>query len=118
MGITHVDVEVAGPAASDDGEALSVLVDSGAIHSVVPATVLDRLGIEPLDTQDFRLANGAKVTRRKGGAVFRYGERVGGATVIFGEPGDSNLLGATTLESLGLALDPLRRELHPLPMVL
>ena len=118
LGITHVDVEVAGTAAPNDGEVLSFLVDSGAIHSVVPATVLDRLGIEPLDTQDFRLADGRKVTRRKGVAVFRYGERVGGADVIFGEPGDSNLMGATTLESLGLALDPLRRELHPLPMVL
>ena len=59
------------------------------------------------------LADGTKVTRRKGVAVFRYGERVGGADVIFGEPGDSVLLGATALESLGLALDPLRRELHP-----
>ena len=118
MGITHVDVEVAGTQAPKDGEVLSFLVDSGAVHSVVPASVLDRLGIEPLDTQDFRLANGTKITRRRGGAVFRYGQRVGGASVIFGEPGDSNLLGATTLESLGLALDPLRRELHPIPMVL
>ena len=118
MGITHVEVEVAGTAAPNDGEVLSFLVDSGAIHSVVPATVLDRLGIEPLDTQVFMLADGTKVTRRKGVAVFRYGERVGGADMIFGEPGDSVLLGATALESLGLALDPLRRELHPLPMVL
>ena len=118
MGITHVDVEVAGTAAPKDGETLSLLVDSGAVHSVVPAPVLDRLGVQPLDTQDFRLADGTKVTRRKGGAVFRYGDRVGGADVIFGEPGDSNLLGAATLESLGLALDPLRRELHPIPMVL
>ena len=118
LGITHVEVEVAGTAAPNDGEVLSFLVDSGAIHSVVPATVLDRLGIEPLDTQVFMLADGTKVTRRKGVAVFRYGERVGGADVIFGEPGDSVLLGATALESLGLALDPLRRELHPLPMVL
>ena len=118
MGLTHVEVEVAGPASPDSSEAVTFLVDSGAIHSVVPATVLDRLGIEPLDTQEFMLADGTKVTRRKGGAVFRYDRRVGVADVIFGEPGDSNLMGATTLESLGLALDPLRRELHPLPMVL
>lgn len=38
--------------------------------------------------------------------------------VIFGEEDDSILLGALTLESLGLALDPLKRELRPLPMVL
>ncbi|MBI4201644.1 MAG: hypothetical protein HY532_00830 [Chloroflexi bacterium] len=33
-------------------------------------------------------------------------------------PGDSNLLGAFTLEALGLALDPLHRELRELPMIL
>jgi len=38
--------------------------------------------------------------------------------VIFGEKGDSTLLGAVTLESLGVWLDPLRRELRPLPMIL
>jgi hypothetical protein len=38
--------------------------------------------------------------------------------VIFGEPGDSNVLGVFTLEALGLSLDPLRRELKPLPMIL
>jgi hypothetical protein len=50
--------------------------------------------------------------------LFRYEGRIGGADVVFGEPGDSNLLGAFTLEALGLALDPLRRELRELPMML
>ena len=118
LGITHVEVEVAGTAAPNDGEMLSFLLDSGAVHPVVPAEILERLGVEPLDVQVFMLADGTKVTRRKGGAVFRYDRRVGGANVIFGEPGDSVLLGVTTLEPLGLALDPLRQELHPLPMVL
>jgi hypothetical protein len=44
--------------------------------------------------------------------------RYGGTDVIFGEEGDSVLLGAFTLEALSLVLDPLRRELKPLPMVL
>ena len=118
MGLTYLEVQVAGPATPEDSEPVEFLVDSGAVHSVVPASILERLGIEPLDEQVFRLADGTKVVRRKGGAVFRYGERVGVADVIFGEGGDSNLMGATTLESLGLVLDPLRRELKPLPMVL
>ena len=118
MGLTYLEVQVAGPATPEDSEPVEFLVDSGAVHSVVPASILERLGIEPLDEQVFRLAGGTKVVRRKGGAVFRYGERVGVADVIFGEGGDSNLMGATTLESLGLVLDPLRRELKPLPMVL
>ena len=87
-------------------------------HSVAPAKVLEELGIKPIATQEFRLADGSSISRRKGGAVFRYGDRVGTADVIFGEDGDHQLLGAFTLEALGLGLDPLRRELLPLPMIL
>jgi hypothetical protein len=79
---------------------------------------LERLGIRPITEQQFRLADGSKIIRKKGGAVFKYGDRIGVADVIFGEEGDSTLLGAFTLEALGLSLDPLRRELKPLPMVL
>ena len=38
--------------------------------------------------------------------------------MIFGEEGDSVLLGAFTLQSLGFFIDPLRRKLKPLPMIL
>lgn len=64
------------------------------------------------------MADGSKIVRKKGIALFKYDDRTGGADVIFGEKGDSVLLGAFTLEALGLALDPLRRELKPLPMIL
>ncbi len=97
---------------------IEFLVDSGAVNSVVQAGVLERLGITPLTEQVYRLANGGKIVRKRGGAVFRFRDRVGVADVVFGEAGDANLLGATTLESLGLGLDPLRRELVDLPMVL
>ena len=85
---------------------------------MVPAIIPDKLGIKPLGEEEFRLANGMKIKRKKGIALFKYGDRVGGADVIFGEEGDSVLLGAFTLEALGLVLDPLKRELRPLPMVL
>jgi len=35
----------------------------------------------------------------------------GALPILFGEDGESDLLGALTLEALGLSLDPLRREL-------
>ena len=118
MGLTVLSIEVANPADLKKRETIEFLIDSGAIYSVVPARVLRRLGIKPLSRDEFRLADGSTIERRKGVAVFRYGPRVGGADVIFGEPGDSVLLGALTLEALGLSLDPLRRELRELPMVL
>lgn len=118
MGLTVLEIEVGNPANPEVTETLEFLVDSGAIYSVVPTATLARLGIKPLATQDFRLADGAKIIRKRGIALFRYGERVGGADVIFGEEGDYSLLGAFTLTALGLALDPLRRGLRPLPMIL
>jgi clan AA aspartic protease len=118
MGLTFLPIEVASPANPDVTCALEFLIDSGAVYSVVPASVLEQLGIKPLATEVFRLADGSKISRKKGGAVFKYGERIGFADVIFGEEGDSQLLGALTLGALGLSLDPLRRDLKPLPMVL
>ena len=118
MGLTFVEVEIENPAVSEVSESIRLLVDSGAIHSVVPAPVLKGLRIEPKGRQEFRFADGSTVARSKGVALFRYEERFGGADVIFGEESDASLLGATTLEALGLALDSLKRELRPLPMVL
>jgi clan AA aspartic protease len=113
-----LEVEVGNPADTANTLTVEFMVDSGTIFSVVPATVLDELGIKPIAKEVFWLANGEKMVRPRGIAFFKFGDKVGIADVIFGEQGDSNLLGATTLESLGLALDPLKRELKPLPMII
>lgn len=118
MGLSALEIEVGNPAHPEDTRPVEFLIDSGAIYSVVPATLLEELGIQPLADETFRLADGSKIVRKKGGALFRYKEKVGVADVIFGEEDDSCLLGALTLEALGLALDPLKRELKPLPMIL
>jgi clan AA aspartic protease len=118
MGLTTLEIEVGNPATPQVTEKVQFLIDSGAIYSVVPTPILERLGIQPLTAQEFRLADGTKITRKKGIALFKYGDRIGGADVIFGEVDDSILLGAFTLEALGLSLDPLRRDLKPLPMIL
>lgn len=94
------------------------LVDSGAAFTVVPATALARIGVEPAGERTFQLANGAKITRQVGEAYFEYAGQAGTSKVIFGQAGDSKLLGALTLETLELVLDPLKRELKPLPMLL
>jgi predicted aspartyl protease len=118
MGLTFLPIEIANPANPDVTCHLEFLIDSGAIYSVAPTAVLEQLGIKPLTNAVFRLADGSKITRKRGGAVFKYGDRIGGADVLFGEDGDCQLLGVLTLASLGLSLDPLRRDLHPLPMIL
>ena len=118
MGLTVLNVRVGHVANPEITEDLEFLIDSGVVYSVVPATTLERLGIKPIAEEEFRLADGSRIVRKRGGAYFEYGGKVGVADVIFGEPGDSLLLGALTLESMGLVLDPLRRELKPMPMIL
>ena len=118
MGLTYVELEIANPAQPRRRDKVSLLVDSGATFSLVPGALLRRLGIRPHSHRSFFLANGEKIEREVGDAMFFYEGQRGAAPVIFGKRGDIDLLGSVTLEALGLMLDPLRRELKPLPMML
>ena len=98
--------------------AVEFLVDSGAVYSLVPAKVLRKLGLRPYRKVTFTLADGTKIQRQVGDAYFEIDGHRGPAPVIFGERGDEPLLGMTTLESLGLVLDPFKRRLLPMRMLL
>jgi clan AA aspartic protease len=117
MGLTF-DVVIANPGNPRKAKKLSLLVDSGAIYSIVPKDLLRRLGVKPHSTKTFILADGSEISRKIGDATFKLNGHQGASPVIFGEKGDSALLGTVSLEALGLLLDPIRRELRPLPMVL
>ncbi|MEK6615217.1 MAG: aspartyl protease [Bacteroidota bacterium] len=97
---------------------IKFLIDSGAVYSLVPQEQLKTLGIKSYKTVDFSLADGSKITRQVGDAYFEYKGEGGAAPVIFGEKGDEPLLGVTTLESLGLVLNPFKRELYPMRMLM
>jgi clan AA aspartic protease len=90
------------------------LIDSGAVYSIVPRTILAELGIESHRKREFLLADGTRIEREIGDAFFEYQGEGGAAPVIFGEEGDAALLGVTTLESLALVLNPFKRELFPM----
>ena len=118
MGVTTLVVEVANVSKPQVTERLTFTVDSGAVYSVVPAAVLRRLGIRPQKRETFELADGTTIVRQKGVALFKFRQYVGGGDVIFGKKGDATLLCALSLESLGLALDPIKRELRPMKLIL
>ncbi len=118
MGLTFLKIGVANPARPKRCVDVEFLIDSGAVYSVVPATTLRRLGIRPDSREEFFLANGEKIVRRLGNALFRFQRKQRAAPVIFGARGDSPLLGAVTLEALGVVLDPFHRELRPLRLTI
>lgn len=118
MGLSHVKAKVANPANPRKTANLTFLVDSGVIYSIVPGETLRRLGIKPHSSRTFTLADGTEIKRRMGDVIFQINGERAASPVIFGEKGDSVLLGAVSLEALGLMLDPIKRVLKPLPMVL
>ena len=118
MGLTHKILLVKESRRAAPSKEVEFLIDSGAIHTLVPKAALSELGIEAYKQVKIGLADGNTVVRQVGDAYFEYQGNGGAAPVIFGEDGDEPLLGATTLESLGLVLNPLRRELYPMRMML
>jgi len=118
MGLTRLKVRVANPGASELWIELRCLVDSGAMYSCVPEDILRELGIQAHSQREFILANGEVITRQVGSAAFEYQGLRGDSLVLFGEKGDQPLLGVTTLETFGFALDPLKGELIPIPLLM
>ena len=80
MGLTVLEIEVGNPAAPKKPTKVEFLIDSGAVYSIVPAPILRKLGIKPNAREEFRLADGSKIVRKKGIAFFKHGKKVGGAT--------------------------------------
>ena len=97
---------------------VEMMVDSGAIYSVVPGTVLRSIGVAAERTETFYLADGRSVRRRIGHVAFTIQGAEGISRVVFGHSGDACLLGMVTLEELGLGLDPLKRRLRPLRLMI
>jgi clan AA aspartic protease len=112
MGLTDVRAIVRNPTDHSKSQELQFLVDSGAIYSVVPRSVLLALGIQPDDVESFSLADMTPIRREIGEAAFTFQGRTRSSPVMFGEEGDATLLGVMTLESLGLMLDPVKQEVR------
>lgn len=117
MSITYLNTIIKNPQDIKKAKTARFLVDSGAVYSVVPTSLLKKLAIKPTDKQKFSLANGEVLEKSVGNALFEYRGKIRSSPVVFGEEGIF-LLGAVTLESLGVILDPINRELKPLPMLL
>ena len=117
MGPIHVNVGVSNPATPDVSEKIRVLVDTGAMLSVLPASLLDRLGIPRIDSERFR-GFGGVVSRDVGTARMSYGGVARDVTVIFGDEDDPPIMGVTALEVMGYEVDPVAGKLKRVEMLL
>jgi len=94
------------------------LIDSGAKYSLLPEKVWKKLNLKPFEELKFTLADSTVISRKISEVWLEYGGRGRTVQVILGEKKDEALLGALTLEALGLVLNPFTRELMPMKLML
>lgn len=116
MGITYIT----GSVSSDKSrvEDVRFLVDSGANYTVLPKPVWKKLKLKPKRVAKFVLADGTTIDRHIGECLIHLELGECHTPVVLGEEGDEPLLGAVTLEELGLVLNPFNRSLRPMRMLL
>ena len=111
-----VPVEIANPQGGP-GALIEPVVDTGAGYSVMPASLLESLGLEPVEREEFMLANGEIRVYAVGEARFRIDGRERTTPVVFGDDGVF-LLGAVTLQNFGLVADTNEHRLVPARLLL
>ena len=118
MGITHV----AGHVGRTDGNGpklpVSFLVDSGATYSALPEPLWRQLGLTPRREVELSLAGGSIITRGLSQCEFEIAGVTMASPVILGQADEGPIVGAVTLETLGLVMQPLSRQLLPMRLLL
>ena len=94
---------------------LELEVDTGSNYSALPREMLQALGVPVEASVQSRLANGSLELIEVGETKIRLGGREFTTPVISAEEGDPSLLGVTALEHALLAVDPVNKELMPVP---
>ena len=89
-----------------------MLVDTGATYTCLPPKLASDLGLPILGERDVTLADGRRVKAGVGLASVEIGGREDVVEVRVFEVAEA-VIGAFTLESLGLAVDPVTGELRP-----
>lgn len=114
MGVFRQTIGVAA-SASGPFEEVEALVDTGASYTLIPRTLLTRLGVQPSERRSFILANGRQEVYEVGEVRVRIDGRSRYTVCVFGNDQATPLLGAVTLEEFGLTVDPLNESLKPTP---
>jgi clan AA aspartic protease len=118
MALTHVPGKVSRSGRRRRPIPVRFLVDTGAIFTVLPETVWRAIGLKAERVAEFTLADGTAIRRDVSECRIQVEGRAATSPVVLGGPADAPLLGAVTLETLGLMVNPLTRELLPMRLML
>ena len=92
---------------------IDALVDTGSSYTSLPESMLDELRIERETTRNFELPDNRIVEYPLGETRVRINDREKTVPVVFAPNDTTPLIGATTLEILGLGINPVAETLVP-----
>ena len=96
---------------------IEAVVDTGAFYTTLPAHLLRELGVEPIGSRRFLVADGRRVEMEYGRAWATIDGESIITVVAFGEDNAPPVLGAYTLEGLALVVDPSEQRLIPASLI-
>jgi clan AA aspartic protease len=117
MGLTRVTVALKSISFPNGAYVAQFLVDTGATDSLVPTAELTKIGVEPVGTTTYELADGTRQQFSFGLVQIEVMGEVTAGRVIFGPDDVEPLLGVTALESAGFTVDPSSQTLKRLPAI-
>ncbi len=118
MGYVKVRGVVANPLKPRLKAEVEFIADTGAIYSVLPISLAEKLGLKVMEKRRFRIASGDVVEFPVSEAYIMVEKRGVTSLVALGSEKTPILLGVTTLELLGLQVDPITGKLVPLELMI
>ncbi len=111
MGTFFHPLTLIGPTGAS--ETVDALVDTGASFSIAPRSVLERLGVQPHSSTRLRIASGEIVEWPWGWVEAQIDGVQEPTPCVFGAEAAPAVIGAVTMEILGLGVDPKGHRLVP-----
>jgi len=118
VGCVRVKGVVANPLRRDIKVEVEFVADAGAIYTVIPRSIADKLGLEITDRRRFRATGGDVVEYPVAEAYIVVEGRGATSLVVVAPKNVTPLLGITTLELLGYQMDPATGKLKPAELML
>jgi len=117
MGTFKAKFRVWNPEHPENVEELEAFVDTGAAFSWVSRTRLERLGLKPTRRMPFRTIDGRVLERDLATVYVATDGYSVPDVVVIAEAGEMEVIGAHSIEGLGLAADPVQKKLVPTIML-
>jgi predicted aspartyl protease len=117
MGTFTTKFKVWNPSKPESAQELEALVDTGAAFSWISRARLESLGLNPSRRMSFRTIDGRVMERDMTAIYIASAGYSAPDMVVMAEPGEMEVLGAHSIEGLGLAADPVQKRLTPTIML-